>query len=112
MKIKTEEFTGSSPISFKDSINYSDNAIVSKQVIKKSAGNITLFAFDKGQELSEHTAPFDALVQVLEGEARISIDKKAYRLREGSCIIMPAGIPHALHASARFKMLLTMIKSE
>ena len=106
-----EEFTNTGTFSFKDSVNYSDNAIVSKQIIKKSSGNITLFAFDKDQELSEHTAPFDALVQVLEGTVRIRIDKTEYQLNEGLSIIMPANIPHALYAIKKFKMLLTMIKS-
>jgi quercetin dioxygenase-like cupin family protein len=106
-----EDFTSIGSFSFKDSVNYSDNAIVSRQIIKKSSGNITLFAFDKDQELSEHTAPFDALVQVLEGTVRIRIDKEEYQLHEGLSIIMPANIPHALYAVKKFKMLLTMIKS-
>lgn len=106
-----EEFFGANPFSFKDSVQYADNAIVSKQIIKKSTGNITLFAFDKDQELSEHTAPFDALVQVLEGTVRIRIDKNDFQLNEGSSIIMPANIPHAVYAIKKFKMLLTMIKS-
>ena len=111
MNILKDEFSGTGPFSFRESVSYSDNAIVSKQVIKKSSGNITLFAFDIGQELSEHTAPFDALVQVLEGEVRIRIGKNDYQLTEGSSIIMPANIPHALFATEKFKMLLTMIKS-
>lgn len=111
MNIRKEEFNTADVFSFKESIDYSANAIVSKQVIKKATGNITLFSFDRSQELSEHTAPFDALVQILEGEARISIDKKQYQLKEGSSIIMPANIPHAVYATDKFKMLLTMIKS-
>src|SRR4030043_2467718 len=91
-----EEFTNTGTFSFKDSVNYSDNAIVSKQIIKKSSGNITLFAFDKDQELSEHTAPFDALVQVLEGTVRIRIDKTEYQLNEGLSIITAANTPHTL----------------
>lgn len=106
-----EEFNVARSFSFTESIEYSENAIVSKQVIKKPEGNISLFAFDKGQELGEHTAPFDALVQVLEGEARIRVDKMEFRLKEGLGIIMPANIPHSLYAKERFKMLLTMIKS-
>jgi quercetin dioxygenase-like cupin family protein len=105
-----DEFFGTGSFSFRESISYSDNAIVSKQVIKKPAGNITLFAFDKGQELSEHTAPFDALVQVLEGKVRIMIDKKEHQLEKDSSVIMPANIPHAVYATERFKMLLIMIK--
>lgn len=106
-----DEFREAGIFSFRESVSYSDNAIVSKQVIKKPAGNLTLFAFDKGQELSEHTAPFDALVQVLEGEVRIRIDKKEHNLKEGFSIIMPANVPHALFAKEKFKMLLTMIKA-
>ena len=111
MNKNTEEFNVARSFTFRDEVDYADNAIVSKQILKKAAGNITLFAFDKGQELSEHTAPFDALVQVLEGEVRIRIDKMEFRLIEGLNIIMPANIPHAVYASERFKMLLTMIES-
>ncbi len=105
-----DEFFGGDYFSFRESISYSDNAIVSKQVIKKPSGNITLFSFDKGQELSEHTAPFDALVQVLEGKARIRIGNDELKLEEGFSVIMPANVPHAVHATEKFKMLLTMIK--
>lgn len=111
MEKNKEEFNGNDPFSFKESISYSKNAIVSKQVLKKATGNITLFAFDKDQELSEHTAPYDALVQVLEGKVRIRIGKKEYQLNEGLSIVMPANIPHAVFATEKFKMLLTMIKS-
>jgi len=104
------DFTAAVTFSFRESVSYSDNAIVSKQVIKKSSGNITLFSFDKGQELSEHTAPFDALVQVLEGKVRIRIGKIENNLEEGSSVIMPANFPHAVYATEKFKMLLTMIK--
>jgi quercetin dioxygenase-like cupin family protein len=111
MNTNKEELSRNSSFSFKDSVSYSENAIVSKQILKKDTGNITLFAFDKDQELSEHTAPFDALVQVLEGEVKITINKIEYNLPEGFSIIMPANIPHGLRAVKRFKMLLTMIKS-
>jgi len=111
MDIRKEEFSADNSFSLKESINYSENAIVSKLVIKKATGNITLFAFDKDQELSEHTAPYDALVQVLEGEVVITINKIEYLLPEGLSIMMPANIPHGLRAVKRFKMLLTMIKS-
>jgi quercetin dioxygenase-like cupin family protein len=94
----------------KDSVNYSDGAIVSKIIIKNNAGNVSLFAFDKGQNLSEHTAPFDAIVQVVEGHARIIIDGTDYIMQDNDTIIMPANIPHAVEAVERFKMLLTMIK--
>jgi len=89
---------------------YQDGSVVSRQITKADAGNVTLFAFDKDQELSEHTAPFDALVQVLEGEAEIRISGKPYHLGTGDAIIMPADEPHAVFALQRFKMLLTMIR--
>ena len=90
--------------------DYSSDGIVSKRIIQKPIGNVTLFAFDKGQELSEHSAPFDALIQVIEGSSQIIINKKVYELTQGQSIIMPANIPHAVKATAKFKMLLTMIK--
>ena len=83
---------------------------VSSQITKAEAGNVTLFAFDKDQELSEHTAPFDALVHVLDGETEINISGRAYHLKAGDAIIMPADEPHAVKALTRFKMLLTMIR--
>ena len=95
---------------FADKIEYSSNGIVSKKIIQKPSGNITLFSFDTGQELSEHTAPFDALVQVLDGQAEIIINRISYIVSTGEAIIMPAGIPHAVKAPNAFKMLLTMIK--
>jgi len=91
--------------------DYQAGAVVSRQVIAKPTGTVTLFAFDKGEGLSEHTAPFDALVQVLDGEVEITISKKPFRLAAGDAIIMPANEPHALKALERFKMLLVMIKS-
>ena len=91
-------------------VTYQDGSVVSRQITKADAGNVTLFAFDKDQELSEHTAPFDALVHVLEGEAEIKISGKPYQLGAGDAIIMPADGPHAVHALQRFKMLLTMIR--
>jgi quercetin dioxygenase-like cupin family protein len=94
-----------------DSIEYAANSVVSKTIIKKSTGNITLFAFDEGEGLSEHTAPFDAVVQILDGKAEITIDKIPSELQAGQCIILPANIPHALKANEKFKMMLTMIKS-
>jgi quercetin dioxygenase-like cupin family protein len=90
-------------------VGYQEDAVVSRQVTKSEAGNVTLFAFDRGQGLSEHTAPFDALVHVLEGEAEVTISGQPYRLRAGDAILMPADQPHALKAVQRFKMLLTMI---
>jgi quercetin dioxygenase-like cupin family protein len=92
-------------------VNYQDGAIVSREIVKKPTGSVTLFAFDEGQGLSEHTAPFDALVQVVEGGAEITISGQSHRLRGGELILMPANQPHALKALKRFKMILTMIRS-
>jgi quercetin dioxygenase-like cupin family protein len=103
-------FSHSTKINFKKDISYAENSVVSKRVLEKTTGNISLFAFDKGQRLSEHSAPFDAIVQVVEGTVEITIDKKPYQLNEGETIIMPANIPHAVYATEKFKMLLTMIK--
>lgn len=94
-----------------DLVSYQGGAIVSRIVVKRDAGNVTLFAFDAGQELSEHTAPYDALVQVMEGEATITVAGRPYRVGAGEMILMPAHQPHALKATSRFKMLLTMIRS-
>ncbi len=94
-----------------ETIGYQKGAVVSQEIISKKTGTITLFAFDEGQGLSEHTAPFDALVYLLDGEAEITISGKPFRLRQGEMIIMPANQPHALFASKKFKMLLIMIKS-
>lgn len=93
-----------------DLVSYQDGSIVSKEVIKKDTGTVTLFAFDKGQGLSEHTVPFDALVHVFDGKAEIFISGKPHILKAGDAIIMPANKPHALKAIERFKMLLIMIK--
>ena len=90
---------------------YQDGAVVSRQVAKADAGNVTLFAFDAGQELSEHTAPFDALVHVLDGDAHVTISGRGFSLRAGDAIVLPAGQPHAVKAISRFKMLLTMIRA-
>ena len=91
-------------------VSYNEGSVVSRQITKAEAGNVTLFAFDRDQELSEHAAPFDALVHVLDGEAEISISGVPFHLKSGDAIIMPAGEPHAVRASTRFKMLLTMIR--
>jgi quercetin dioxygenase-like cupin family protein len=93
-----------------DLASYQDGSVVSRQITKDDAGNVTLFAFDEGQELSEHTAPFDALVHVLDGETEVRISGKPYQLKNGDAIIMPANEPHALKATTKFKMLLTMIR--
>lgn len=91
-------------------VGYQEGAVVSRQITKAEAGNVTLFAFDKDQGLSEHTAPYDALVHVLEGEAEVTIAGKPFHLKAGDAIIMPANDPHALKAIQKFKMLLTMIR--
>ncbi len=93
-----------------DLVAYQRGAVVSREVLRKSAGTVTLFAFAQGQALSEHTAPFDALVIGVDGKADISIAGKAHPVGKGEMIIMPAGIPHALKAVTRFKMILVMIK--
>ena len=92
-------------------VDYQDGAVVSRTLIKKQTGTVTLFAFDAGEELSEHTAPFDALVQILEGEAQITISGNPMRLGAGQMVIMPADKPHAVKAVARFKMMLVMVRS-
>ncbi len=95
---------------FDAEVEYSDGGIVSKQVIKNEKGNISLFAFDKGESLSEHTAPFDAIVQIIDGKANIIIGGEDNFLDAGESIIMPANISHAVLATERFKMVLTMIR--
>ncbi len=95
----------------KDLLDYQNNAIVSREIIKQETGTVTLFAFDKGQGLSEHTAPFDALVYIVDGAAEIIVSGKSNRLKTGEMIIMPAHKPHALKAIKRFKMFLVMIKT-
>ena len=92
-------------------VSYQTGSVVSRQVVKTDGGNVTLFAFDSGQELSEHTTPFDALVHVLDGEAEIKIAGQEHRVQAGEAIIMPANQPHAVKAASRFQMLLTMIKA-
>jgi quercetin dioxygenase-like cupin family protein len=104
-------FPASKIFSLEKSIDYSDGGVLSKQITKSPSGNITLFSFDEGQGLTEHTASFDAIVQIIDGEAEIKIDGISRLLKKRECIIMPANHPHALHAIKRFKMLLTMIKN-
>jgi quercetin dioxygenase-like cupin family protein len=108
--MEKEKIENGVTFSFVDSVNYQSDGIVSKRIIQKEKGNITLFAFDAGQKLSEHTAPFDALVQVLQGNAEIVIGGKPNQLSTGQSIIMPANIPHAVNANEKFIMLLTMIR--
>jgi len=94
-----------------DLVQYQPGSVVSRTLVNEKAGTVTLFAFDEGEGLSEHTAPFDALVHLLEGEAEVVISGRPLRLKQGEMVIMPANEPHALKALARFKMLLTMIRS-
>lgn len=91
-------------------VNYGEDAIVSRTLVENNAGTVTLFAFDEGQGLSEHTAPFDALVHIVDGEGEIIIDGKSNLVCDGQLILMPANIPHALKANVRFKMILTMLR--
>ncbi|MBN1957387.1 MAG: cupin domain-containing protein [Desulfuromonadales bacterium] len=92
-------------------VDYADGSVVSKTLLKKEISNLTLFAFDSGQGLSEHSAPFDAVVQILDGAAEITIGGETQIVQSGEMLVMPADIPHALQAKERFKMLLTMIRS-
>ena len=94
-----------------DMVNYQNDSVVSKEIIKKESGTVSLFAFDKGQGLSEHTAPFDALVYIIDGQAEVTISRKPFIVKEDEIIIMPANKPHSLKAVEKFKMLLIMIKS-
>lgn len=93
-----------------DAINFQDGSIVSKQIVKKPNGNITLFAFDKNESLTEHTSPFEAVVYMVDGEMEITIGGNPFNVKEGEMIVMPPNIPHGLKATVKSKMLLTMIK--
>ena len=109
--MSSSEFEKSKVFIFSESIDYADGGIVSKTVLKKQTGNISLFSFARGEALSEHTAPFDALIQVVDGRGEIIIGETSYFLGTGESIIMPANISHAVKAIENFKMLLTMIRS-
>ena len=109
MPAKPHENLAGQVMNPKDLIMYQDGSVVSRMIVYKKSGTVTLFAFDSGEGLSEHTAPYDAIAQIIDGEAEISIDKSSFVLKEGQMIIMPANIPHALHAQQRFKMMLIMI---
>lgn len=106
------EFIKAEKFRFGNEIDYQSKSIVSKHVIKRTTGNISLFAFDKGESLSPHRAPYNALVQIIEGKALVIIDGKQNPLEAGETIIMPAGIIHAIEATEKFKMLLIMIKEQ
>ena len=110
LNLRNMTFEHSKVFTFKNSVEYAAGSVVSKTMVKKPTGTVTLFAFDAGQALSEHAAPFDALVQIVDGKAEIIINKIPFQLAEGESIIMPANIPHAVNANEKFKMLLTMIK--
>jgi quercetin dioxygenase-like cupin family protein len=110
-KLKTVGKLGGLPHTVVDLIDYQADAVVSREILKAKTGTVTVFAFDEGQGLSEHTAPFDALVQVLDGEVEITVSGKSHRVRSGEMLVMPANEPHALKAVGRFKMMLMMIRS-
>lgn len=112
LKMETKEFAKSKVFRFEQEVEYNNAAVVSKHALKKETGNVSLFAFDKGEGLSTHSAPFDAMVQVIDGQAEIIIAGESYELNAGDSIIMPADIPHAVKAVEQFKMVLTMIKSK
>lgn len=99
-------------VSVENLLEYQKDAVVSREILKKDVGTVTIFAFDKGQGLSEHSAPFDAMVQIIDGEAEITLNGEPHTVKTGEMIIMPANIPHALQAvNGPYKMVLTMIKS-
>jgi quercetin dioxygenase-like cupin family protein len=106
--------TGAMPpaqaVAFLDLVAYQPGAVVSRTLVKKNAGTVTLFAFDVGQGLSEHTAPFDAIAEILDGDAELTIGGKKVAARAGQAVLMPANVPHALHATTPFKMLLVMVR--
>jgi quercetin dioxygenase-like cupin family protein len=108
--MEAKEYNKAEKFVYNDIIEYQDHSIVSKTILKKDVGNVSLFAFDKGESLSEHTAPFDAMIQIIDGNAEIIIDGKSFFLSKDEIIIMPANIPHAVKAIDKFKMVLTMIK--
>jgi quercetin dioxygenase-like cupin family protein len=108
--MKQNEFQSADVMTLTTSIEYANNAVVSKMVLKKPNGHVTLFAFDGGEELSEHTSPYDALVQVVDGTAEILIFGQSFIINTGESIILPGNVPHAVKANERFKMLLTMVK--
>lgn len=109
--MESNEFEKARIFSFNESVEYASGGILSKTILKKGTGNISLFSFAKGEALSEHTAPFDAMIQVVDGKGEIIIGGKSFILQAGEAIIMPASIPHAVKAVEKFKMVLTMIKS-
>ena len=111
MNIESQAVKGE-PFDLADHVTYAIGSVVSKTLTKNNSGNITLFSFDKGQGLSEHTAPFDAVVYLLDGKARITIGGEPKEVSAGQMLIMPANVPHSLHADERFKMVLVMIREK
>ncbi|HEV2396415.1 MAG TPA: cupin domain-containing protein [Candidatus Sulfotelmatobacter sp.] len=109
--IARSEIAGAEALSLSGLVNYQDGSVVSRVVLKREKGNVTIFAFDEGQGLSEHTSPFDALVQAIEGEAEVTVCGKPIALKPGDVVLLPAEKPHAVKAVTRFKMVLTMIRS-
>jgi quercetin dioxygenase-like cupin family protein len=109
MPDKKNESLAARVLDLKDLIAYQEGSVVSRMIVYKKTGTITLFAFDAGEGLSEHTAPFDAIASIIDGDAEVTIDKSEFVVKEGQMIIMPANVPHALRAGKRFKMCLTMI---
>jgi quercetin dioxygenase-like cupin family protein len=105
------EIAGAQALPLLGLVNYQNGSVVSRVVLKREKGNITIFAFDEGQGLSEHTSPFDALVQAIEGEAEVTVSGKPIALKAGEVVLLPAEKPHAVKATTRFKMLLTLVRS-
>ncbi len=110
MTEKSRDEIRGKPLALKDLVSYQDGTIASRMVVNKPVGSITIFSFDEGEGLSEHTAPYDAVVTILDGEAEVWVAGSTYAMREGETIIFPANAPHALSATKRFKMSLTMIR--
>lgn len=109
--IARSEIAEAEAFSLSGLVNYQDGSVVSRSVLKREKGNVTIFAFDEGQGLSEHTSPFDALIQNVEGEAEVTVSGKPIALKLGDVVLLPANKPHAMKAITRFKMVLTMIRS-
>jgi quercetin dioxygenase-like cupin family protein len=110
LNIATGAMPTAQAVAFADLVAYQSGAVVSRTLVKKGAGTVTLFAFDVGQGLSEHSAPFDAIVEILDGEAELTIGGKKVAARAGQAVLMPANVPHALSATTPFKMLLVMVR--
>jgi len=110
--MESNEFEKAKVFSLNESVEYASGGILSKTILKKETGNISLFSFAKGEALSEHTAPFDAMIQVVDGKGEVTIGGMPYVLQSGEIIILPANIPHSVFAVEKFKMVLTMIKSK